>query len=460
MLTVYTIPAFILAIGILITVHEYGHYAMAKWCGVRVLRFSIGFGKTVFNYRFSKHGTEFVLALIPLGGYVKMLDERELEDSEKHQYSETDLNSAFNRQAVWKRMLIVIAGPLSNLLLAVFLYWILILHGVSGLKPIIGDVIQKTPAASASLKPGELIEKVNGEPVYLWSDIHWQILKYVFDQKQVTIEARNGLNELHVHTLKIDSLNEKDLEGDFLKKLGLEVYQPINPPVVGEVTNGGVADKAGILSGDRVISVEGFAIQRWEQFVEIIRKFPAKKVHIQLLRGNKIIDLTLVPESYNDGSTTIGRVGVSYHIDASLYNNFIVHRNYSSSESFRLAFEKTFETCQFTLSMLYKMLTGQLSWKSVSGPLTIADMAGKTANVGFLPFISFMAVISISLGVLNLLPIPVLDGGHLMYYTVELIKGSPVSVRVMEVGQRLGLSLLGLLMAVALFNDLNRFITG
>lgn len=465
-MTIYTIPAFIIAIGVLITVHEYGHFIMAKWCGVKVLRFSVGFGKQLFSYQFHPQGTEFVLAMIPLGGYVKMLDERELEEenatsTEKSTvYTQEELKQAFNRQAVWKRMLIVLAGPIANLLLAILLYWVLMLQGVSGLKPIIGDVVAKSPAAMASLKPGEVIEKVDGQVVFIWPDIHWQLLKHVFESKEVMIEARNGLNEKHLHKLNIDSLNEKDLEGDFLKKLGLEVYQPIKLPIIGEVAKEGPADKSGVLVGDQVISVDGVVTQQWEQFVDLIRKKPGQDVHLRLKRQQNIIDIHLTTDIVQEQDHTIGRIGVGYRVDLSVLNGFVIHRDYTWQESFILALDKTIDTAKFTLSMLYKMIMGKLSWQSVSGPLTIADMAGKTANVGVLSYLSFMAVISISLGVLNLLPIPVLDGGHFMYYTVEFIKGSPVSVEIMEVGQRIGISLLGMLMAIALFNDINRLITG
>lgn len=468
LMTAYTIPAFIIAIGVLITVHEYGHYIMAKWCGVKVLRFSVGFGKQLLSFKFHPHGTEFVLAMIPLGGYVKMLDEREFEEESKSTennlplsiYTEQELKCAFNRQAVWKRMLIVLAGPIANLLLAILLYWVLMLQGVTGLKPVVGDVVAKSPAALASIKPGEVIEKVNGQAVFIWPDIHWQLLKHVFESNEVMIEARNGLNETHLHKLNIGTLNEKDLEGDFLKKLGLEVYQPIKLPIVGEVAKESPAEKSGIRAGDQIISVDGLSVQHWEQFVDQIRKKPERKVHLRLKREQQIIDIQLTPDSVKEHDVTIGRIGVGYRVDPSILKEFVIHRDYSWREAWALAMDKTIETSTFTLSMLYKMITGKLSWHSVSGPLTIADMAGKTANVGVLSYLSFMAVISISLGVLNLLPIPVLDGGHFMYYTVELIKGSPVSVEIMEVGQRIGISLLGMLMAIALFNDINRFVTG
>ncbi len=472
-MTALTIPAFLLAIGVLITIHEYGHFQVARWCNVRVLRFSIGFGKALYTKRFGKDQTEFVIAAIPLGGYVKMLDERELEAEAQQNkqnpeasqlpsvaYSEQELSRAFNRQAIWKRMAIVAAGPVANLLLAIFIYWLLFMHGVMGLKPILGEVEPKSPAAIASMKQGEVIQKVAGVAVSSWQDVHWLMLKQVMKSSVVEIEASNGLNELHLHHINLTTISERDLETDFLSKLGLKPYQPVAMPVIGEVLSGSAAEKAGLKQDDKVLQVNQQNIQRWEQLVDVVRQNPGKKMQLNISRAGAAMELSVTPDVYKENGKAFGRIGASYHLEQSELDKLLVNVQYPALEALNKAIDKTWDTSIFSLEMLAKVVTGKMSLKSVSGPLTIADFAGKSANVGWKSYVGFVALISISLGVLNLLPIPVLDGGHLLYYIVEFFKGSPVSDSFMEAGQRIGLSLLGMLMLVAFYNDINRFITG
>ncbi|CAG0969011.1 regulator of sigma E protease [Methylophilaceae bacterium] len=450
-----TLLAFIVTLSVLIAVHEFGHFQAARWCGVKVLRFSIGFGKPLFSKRFGRDNTEFVVAALPFGGYVKMLDEREAP-IEGHE----DVSRAFNRQSVWKRIAIVSAGPAANLLLAIFLYWLLFMHGVVGMKPLLGDIAPGTPAAEASLKTGQLIQKVAGIPTPTWQDVRWVLLQETLESPSVEIEAVGDANDVHLHQLRLSSIGKDDFEVDFLEKLGLKPYQPDVPAVIGEMVAGSPAEAAGLQDGDEIRLVNGEHVGNWEQLVGMIRKNPERELKLSVARGNTAITVTIIPESVSEGSETIGRIGAMYRMEQSELDRLLVNVRYGPFDALVKASAKTWETSVFSLKMLGNMITGNVSWKGVSGPVTIASYAGQSAHIGWKAFLGFLALISISLGVLNLLPIPVLDGGHLMYYMVEIFKGSPVSDRIMEAGQRIGLFLLGILMVVAFYNDINRFVTG
>lgn len=460
-----TLIAFIVTIGLLVTIHEYGHFQVARWCGVKVLKFSIGFGKPLWQKTFGKDKTQFVLAAIPLGGFVKMLDERELKAEQdanpelpKINYSETELRRAFNRQSVWKRIAIVIAGPLANLLLAVVLYWGLFMLGVTGTRPIIGEVVSNGLAAQASLTSGEVIQKINGKTVKTWQETRWILLEESLENKSVEIETINKNNELFQHTLSFASVNN-DSEIDVLKKIGLEEYRPTIPAVIGEILPDSTAEKAGFKAEDKILSIDGVTITDWQQVVNIVKTSPDKKLWFQIERGLKTLRITAKPEKVEEDSESVGRMGAAVKIDQEELDKLLVDINYSPLMSLQKAVSKTWDTSVFSLKMLGKMLLGQVSLKSISGPVTIADYAGKSANMGMKTFLSFLALVSISIGVLNLLPIPVLDGGHLMYYTVEIFKGSPVSENIMLAGQKIGFAILGLLMTLAIFNDFNRLLT-
>jgi regulator of sigma E protease len=450
-----TLIAFLVTLGILVTVHEYGHFQMARWCGVKVLRFSVGFGKPLFSRRLGKDQTEFILAALPLGGYVKMLDEREgpVENP-------ADLPYAFNRQSVWKRIAIVSAGPSANLLLAILLYWILFMHGVVGMKPILGEITPGSPAAQASMKSGELLKKVAGEPVNTWQDVRWILLQQSLKTPSVEIEAVNDGNELHLHRLALNSIGKEDYEGDFLDKLGLKPFQPEVPAKVGEIVAGSAAEKAGLKVGDEVLRINGIEIKRWEELVNTVREHPEQQLVMNVQRNGSNLDLPITPEVAEENGQRIGRIGAVYRMEQAELDKLMVTTPFGVLPALSMAATKTWETSIFSLKMLGKMLIGDVSWKGISGPVTIASYAGQSANIGWKAFLGFLALISISLGVLNLLPIPVLDGGHLLYYMIEIFKGSPVSEAFMETGQRVGLALLGLLMVVAFYNDFNRFITG
>ena len=460
-----TLIAFIVTIGLLVIIHEYGHFQVARWCGVKVLKFSIGFGKPLWQKSFGKDNTLFVLAAIPLGGFVKMLDERELKAEQaadpelpKINYSETELQRAFNRQSVWKRIAIVIAGPLANLLLAIVLYWALFMLGVTGTRPVIGEVVSNGLAAQASLTSGEIIQKINGEAVSSWQEARWILLEESLEDKSVDIETTNQNNELFQHTLNFAGVNN-DSEVDILKKIGIEEYRPNIPAVIGEILPDSAADKAGFVTGDKVLSIDGVTIGDWEQLVNIVKSSPNKKLWFEIERGQKTLRIAATPEKVEENSESLGRLGAGVKLDQKELDNLLVEFSYSPMVSLQKAVAKTWDTSIFSLKMLGKMLLGQVSLKSISGPVTIADYAGKSANMGLKTFLSFLALVSISIGVLNLLPIPVLDGGHLMYYMVEIFKGSPVSENLMLAGQKIGFVILGLLMTLAIFNDFNRLLT-
>ncbi len=463
-----TLLAFIVTIGILVTIHEYGHFQIARWCGVKVLRFSIGFGKPIWQKTLGKDRTEFVLAAIPLGGFVKMLDENELkaelenntENSVKSapiDYSESDLKRAFNRQSVWKRIAIVFAGPLANLLLAIFLYWILFILGVTATKPMIGEVRQGSLAAQASLISGELIQTIDGKEVKSWQEARWLLLEKSLETKSVKIEAVNNHNELLQHTLSFEGI-DADAEVDVLKKLGIQEFRPKIPAVIGEILPNSPAQQAGLMPDDKIISVDKVAIEDWDQVVNMIKNSPNKSLQFKLERAGNVVQVNATPNEIKENNQTFGRMGAAVKINKEDLSHFLIELHYSPLESLKKAISKTWDTSIFSLKMLGKMVMGEVSLSSISGPVTIATYAGESANLGLKTFLGFLALVSISIGVLNLLPIPVLDGGHLMYYIVEIIKGSPVSEQVLLIGQKIGFIVLGLLMSIAIFNDLNRLI--
>ena len=455
-----TLLAFIVTIGVLVTIHEYGHFQVARWCNVKVLNFSIGFGKPLWQKTFGKDKTEFVLAAIPLGGFVKMLDEREQQAEENPApQSEADLKRAFNRQSVWKRIAIVLAGPVANLLLAIILYWGLFMLGVTGMRPIVGVVDDNSLAAHASLQSGEVIQKVAGKPVSTWQEARWLLLEESFENKSVEIEGVNDNNELMQHTLSFEGM-DADVEIDILKKIGLGVYKPNIAAVIGEILPNSAAEKAGFKPNDKILQINKVEMLEWEQVVNVIKNNPNKKLQFKIEREQKIMDISASPDAIKENNQTIGRMGAGVKLEQAALDKLLITLNYSPLVSLQKAINKTWETSIFSLKMLGKMLTGQVSIKGISGPVTIATYAGESANLGLKTFLGFLALVSISIGVLNLLPITVLDGGHLMYYMLEIIKGSPVSEQAMLAGQKIGFVLLGLLMTIALFNDFNRLIAG
>ena len=451
---VQTVVAFIVALGVLIVVHEYGHYLIARLCRVKVLRFSVGFGRPLALWRLGPDRTEWVIAAIPFGGYVKMLDEREgpVEPAE--------LARAFNRQSVWKRFAIVIAGPLFNFLFAVLVYAGLFMHGLPEARPILGAPPAGTLAAAAGIQAGDTVRAIDGEPIATWQDLRWRVLQAALERRSVQLETENQRGHLAAAKLDLSGFPSADVETDVLEKIGLRLHRPPLEPVLGQVLAGGAAERAGLQSGDRILRVDAKPIENWDAFVAAVRSRPGSALNITFERAGAEQTAQVVPEAVSAGSARIGRIGAGPRQPEGYADRLLIRVQHGPVASLSRAVAKTADIAIFSLKMLGKMLIGEVSWRHLSGPVTIADFAGQSASLGWVSYLTFLALISISLGVLNLLPIPLLDGGHLMYYGIEIIKGRPVSERFMELGQRVGLALLLVMMAFAFYNDLNRLLTG
>ena len=447
-----TLFAFVATLAILIVFHEFGHYLVARLSGVKVLRFSIGFGKVLFQ-RTDAQGTQWALAAIPLGGYVKMLDEREAPVATEL------LDQAFNRKSLAKRAAIVAAGPLANFLLAILLFWALFMSGVPTLKPVLGEPPSGTPAAIAGIETGMHVTAINGDKVESFQDLHFLVLKYAVVAEELRVDSVNSRGYLAQHRLLLPTKDET-FEQAPLRAFGLVRYLPPLPPVLAELTPNGVAARAGLLAGDRIVAVNDLAIQNWDEVVARVRASPEVGLRLKIDRGGQTQEFVVVPESVEGDGQRHGRIGAAPHIDPELFAPYQVVTRYGPLESMSRALSRTWELSTFSLQMLGRMLIGEASLKNLSGPITIADYAGQSAASGAASFIAFLALVSISLGVLNLLPVPLLDGGHLLYYFAEFLTGKPVPERIQEIGQRIGIALLGVLMFFALFNDLQRLFVG
>jgi regulator of sigma E protease len=445
----YVVP-FIVALGVLIVVHEYGHYLVARLCGVKVLRFSVGFGRALLTIRTGADRTEWVIAAIPFGGYVKMLDEREGPVAPR------EAARAFNRQNVWKRFLIVVAGPVFNFAFAILLYTGLFMHGIPELKPVVAEPPAGSAAAAAGLHAGDSVRAADGDPITTWQDLRWRVLKAALQREVLQLETLSERGHIQSATLDLRGFDADDVEKDVLERIGLSLHRPPLDPLIGRV-DAGPGQKAGLLPGDLVTHIDGAPMKTWMDVVKTIQQSAEKPLGFGITRDGRQLVIPVTPESARDREgRTIGRVGVGVRDGDKMY----LEVSYGLGASLMKGAGKTVELSVFSLKMLGKMLTGQVSWKHLSGPVTIADFAGQSAQMGLPYFLNFLALISISLGVLNLLPIPLLDGGHLMYYLIEIAKGKPVSERAMELGQRVGLALLLVMMAFAFYNDLNRLLTG
>jgi len=450
----HTLVSFIVALGVLIVVHEYGHYLVARWCNVRVLRFSVGFGKPLATWRSGRDATEWVIAAIPFGGYVKMLDEREAPVAAE------EAHRAFNRQGVGRRILIVIAGPLFNFLFAIALYAGLYMYGLPEARPVLAAPAAGTLAQAAGFASGDTVRKVEGEQITTWQDLRWRVLQGALQREALRFEVSNTDGNIAMHVLDLRKYPSEEVESDTMERIGLRLFRPPLAPVIGRIVSGGAAERAGLRPEDRIAQAGGKEIDNWEQLVQAIRARPGEVLKLTVERGGVPLHIDVLPDAATENGQRIGRIGAAPSIPAAETERIVVRVSYGPLESLFKAGAKTWDISIFSLRMLGKMLIGEVSWKHLSGPVTIADYAGQSAQMGWLAYATFLALISISLGVLNLLPIPLLDGGHLMYYSVEIIKGSPVSERAMELGQRVGLALLLVVMAFAFYNDLNRLFSG
>ncbi|WP_151634917.1 RIP metalloprotease RseP [Noviherbaspirillum aerium] len=450
-----TVLAFLVALAVLVVVHELGHYWVARWCGVKVLRFSVGMGKIVWSRRFGPDQTEWAVSMLPFGGYVKMLDAREQDIST---LPPEDLKREFTRQSVWKRIAIVAAGPLANFLLAIAVFAGLYIYGMPEPTARLREVPTATAAYEAGLRGGELVTSINGEAVSTWSDLRWKVLQLALEEHQVRLEvqrpnpadAKGSLNE--TLTLRLDRLQTSDLEGDFLGKLGLDLARP--KAVLGRVVEDGPATRAGLREGDLITSVNGNAITDGLAFVELVRGSPGQTLRLTGIRNGQEFSTTVTPEAFSRNDQTIGRIKVEVPLAPEM-----ILASDAPVTALGRAVTKTWDTSVLTLKMLGKMLIGEVSWKNITGPITIADYAGQTARIGIISYLTFIAFISISLGVMNLLPIPVLDGGLLLYYSLELLTGRALPERFGEMAQRAGVGILMTLMAVAVFNDIVRLMS-
>jgi regulator of sigma E protease len=446
----HTLLWFLVAIGILVVVHEFGHYLAARWAGVKVLRFSVGFGKPLVSRRFGPDQTEWTLSALPFGGYVKMLDEREGE------VPAAEAHRSFNRATVWRRIGIVIAGPAANFLLAIVFYWALLLHGLPALKPIIGEPPAGTPAAQAGLVAGDEIRRVNGADTQSFQDLRLTLLRAGVAADVITLDLTDGRSV----RLDVQPMQTENLEQDILRPLGIVRYDPVIAPVIGKLLPDGAAARSGFQPGDRLLSANGETVENWQSWVQVVRQHPAKPLRIEYERQGQRGELTVVPDAVDEAGQRVGKIGAGPQVDESVMAVLMTEVRYGPIEALWQGAVRTWDMSVFTLEMMGRMVLGQVSWKNLSGPLTIADYAGQSATLGWISFVGFLALVSVSLGVLNLLPIPLLDGGHLMYYVAEVLTGRPVSERTMEIGGRIGMTLLLLLMSFALFNDLQRLIGG
>jgi len=440
--------SFIVAISLLVAIHEFGHYIVGRWAGMKVLRFSIGFGKPIWSRRAGKDNTEYCIASIPLGGYVRFLDSRE------GPVAPQDEGRAFNHRPIPQRIAVLFAGPLFNFLFAILAYWVLFMPGVMVLKPAIGEVEPGSYADRAGLQFGDKITAVDGEQVNDWESALVAILDSMVATGSVPLSIEDQDGGQHRATLEVGSDATRLTEpGILFEGLGFEVWQP--PAVIGGLTAGKAAERAGLAPGDRITAIDGDPVQSWSDLLAIVQSRPGEAVEVDYVRNGTEASVNLVLGEDGSGEDRRGVIGIEL---ANTWEDYYFLRTYSPLESFSAAVEKTWTSTLFTVRMLARMVTGDVSIKNISGPINIAQFAGESAERGFTYFLGFLAIISISLGVLNLLPIPVLDGGQIVYQLAEVVKGSPLTERAQILGQQIGIFALLLLMTFAFYNDIARIL--
>ena len=444
----WNLAAFIVALGVLITVHEFGHFWVARRCGVRVERFSIGFGKALWR-RTDKSGTEYVIALIPLGGYVKMLDERaEPVAPELRHY-------AFNNKTVGQRAAIIAAGPIANFLFAIFAYWLVFIIGVPGVRPVVGEITPNSIAAQAQIQPGTELKAVDGIETPDWDAVRLQLVAKIGDEHTTLSVAQFGSNQRQDKTLDLRQWAFEPDKEDPVSSLGIRPRGPQIEPVLSEVQVNSAASKAGLQAGDRIVKVNGQPLTQWMTFVTLVRDNPDKPLALDIERQGSSLSLTLTPDSKQVNGKAEGFAGVVPKV-IPLPDEYKTVRQYGPFSAILEASDKTWQLMKLTVSMLGKLITGDVKLNNLSGPISIAQGAGMSAEFGVIYYLMFLALISVNLGIINLFPLPVLDGGHLLFLAIEKLKGGPVSERVQDFSYRIGSILLVLLMGLALFNDFSR----
>ncbi|WP_028024341.1 sigma E protease regulator RseP [Enterovibrio calviensis] len=440
---------FIVALGILVAVHEYGHFWVARRCGVKVERFSIGFGKAIWQ-RVGKDGTEYTIAMIPLGGYVKMLDER-VDDVPPEQK-----DMAFNNRPLWQRSAIVAAGPLANFLFAIVAYWLVMVMGTPAIKPVIGEVAPQSIAAQAGLESGMELTAVSGIQTPDWESVNLQLISHIGDD-EMTLSVMPNESAGYTVDKSLD-LTTWSFDPEYqsaLRTLGLTPYSPEITNVIAQVIEGSAAEQAGLQVGDKLVSVDGQTVDDWSLIVNVVRAHPEMMLPIVVNRDGRDMTFSLTPNSREQGNKQVGYAGFAPQV-GEWPETYRFTLQYGPLEAIPAAMDKTWQVVVLTAQMIKKLFTGDVAVKNLSGPISIAKGAGMTADFGLVYFLGFLALISVNLGIINLLPLPVLDGGHLLFFGVEAVTRRPVSERVQDIGYRVGSAIIVVLMAVALFNDFAR----
>ena len=450
----WNIASFIIALGILVTIHEYGHFWVARRMGVKVLKFSVGMGKSIWS-KTSTSGTEYTIAMLPLGGYVKMLDEREgnVAPEESH--------LAFNNQSVYKRIAIVAAGPLANFILAILLYIWMFMLGVPALKPMVGEVPEASIAFEAGVRSGDMIIAVDDKPVSSWQDVNQTIARRMGEKSELMLRVQHEDESLkRDYALSLANWQVDTKQPDLLGSLGLSPWVPNLQASLGEITPGLAADKAGLKAGDKVLTINELEVDGWVELVKIVSSNPGETLNFKLERNNQEIYLPVLVGEQERNGTVVGFLGVNQpdwnQEDIERYQSMRYTQQFPLADAIGKGLDKTWDMFLLTFRLLGKLITGDLSPKNLSGPISIAQGAGAYASYGFVFFLSFLAMISVNLGIINILPIPVLDGGHLLYYFIEMVRGKPLPESVQEIGLRVGLVMVLSLMVFSIFNDISR----
>lgn len=450
----HTLLYFAFALLLLVGVHEYGHFLVARLCGIKVLRFSFGFGKVLARCH-DRKGTEYTWALIPLGGYVKMLDETEspVPVQERHM--------AFNNKSVWVRIAVVLAGPVFNFLFAFLALWLMLVIGNKSLIPVINTVVPHSIAAQAGLSEQQEIVSLNNQPMHNWREVIYALAGLSGSNQPVVLTTKPLAKHTPTqsHILELASVDWDDKKPDILAKIGIIPFVPTIPAIIGEVVPDSPASKAGLQVGDTIISVSGKKLRTWSALVEIVSSHPDQEVLVKVVRHGEKHVITVHLEHLNQNKKITGYLGVHSQNPQPFFEPWLRIQRETVVSAIPISFEKTMDLIGSTTVMLGKLLMGQLSWHNISGPVGIAQTAGESAKRGVSEYLFFLALISISLGVLNLLPIPMLDGGHLLYYVLEIILRRPVSQRIKAMAGYVGMLLLSVLMIIALQNDLSRLIS-